>query len=226
MVRAKENVSDAEIQITSSKNVRSHQETKTKGLLLEDLGAIAVKMRKKLLKTKHVLWLKTSNEVLSEIEFYSDDLSSIDDSELDSEYHRLCKMGTDEQLVPVKARLPIGKSNLLMDLQKMQKNPIFRLLNTLTMDAKSGLYSFKLDELWFTLDVDLLRSKTSGSGRPKHLVLQILWGVVSGTNIDYAELILEKFIQAIKTFFTDASNLKVLPRSPSLMLFHTANSLS
>nr|GEW24455.1 copia protein [Tanacetum cinerariifolium] len=34
---------------------------------------------------------------------------------------------TDEQLVHVKARLPIGKSNLLMDLQKMQKNPIFRL---------------------------------------------------------------------------------------------------
>ncbi|GJW45530.1 hypothetical protein Tco_0077176 [Tanacetum coccineum] len=34
---------------------------------------------------------------------------------------------TDEQLVPVKARLPIGKSNLLMDLQKMQKNLIFRL---------------------------------------------------------------------------------------------------
>ncbi|GKE60971.1 retrovirus-related pol polyprotein from transposon TNT 1-94, partial [Tanacetum coccineum] len=32
---------------------------------------------------------------------------------------------TDEQLIPVKARLPIEKSNLLMDLQKMQKNPIF-----------------------------------------------------------------------------------------------------
>ncbi|GKE51730.1 hypothetical protein Tco_1486886 [Tanacetum coccineum] len=65
---------------------------------------------------------------------------------------------TDEQLVPVKARLPIGKSNLLMDLQKMQKNPIFHFLNTLTMDTKSGVYSFQLDELWFTLDVELLRS--------------------------------------------------------------------
>ncbi|GJR00948.1 hypothetical protein Tco_0523932 [Tanacetum coccineum] len=32
---------------------------------------------------------------------------------------------TDDQLVPVKARLPIGKSNLLMDLQRKQKNPIF-----------------------------------------------------------------------------------------------------
>ncbi|GJZ84728.1 hypothetical protein Tco_0650067 [Tanacetum coccineum] len=58
MVRAKENALDVEIQITSSENVRSHQEDKTKGLLLEDLGAIAAKMRKKRLKTKCVLWLK------------------------------------------------------------------------------------------------------------------------------------------------------------------------
>ncbi|GJW82479.1 copia protein [Tanacetum coccineum] len=35
---------------------------------------------------------------------------------------------TDEQLVPVNAHLPIGKSNLLMGLQKMQKNPIFYIL--------------------------------------------------------------------------------------------------
>ncbi|GKE71670.1 hypothetical protein Tco_1529742, partial [Tanacetum coccineum] len=55
---AKENILDAEIQITSSENARSHQKRKTKGLLLEDLGAIAVKTRKKKLKTKRVLWLK------------------------------------------------------------------------------------------------------------------------------------------------------------------------
>ncbi|GKE69059.1 hypothetical protein Tco_1527131, partial [Tanacetum coccineum] len=68
---------------------------------------------------------------------------------------------TDDQLVLVKARLPIGKINLLMDLQKMQKNPIFCILqfwNTLTMDTKSSVYSFQLDELWFTLNADLLYS--------------------------------------------------------------------
>ncbi|GJY08224.1 hypothetical protein Tco_0375278 [Tanacetum coccineum] len=182
----------------------------------------------------------------------------------------------------------------------MQKNPIFRLLvdilqntnffnaftasadvpsiyiqqfwNTLTMDTKSDIYSFQLDELWFTLDADLLRStlgitpkdsahpfvappagdlvidfvnnlgypeelqfvpkmyvnslyqpwrtilstinqfltgKTSSSDRPKHPVLQILWGVVSRTNIDYAKLIWVEFVQAIMTFFFDAANLKV-----------------
>ncbi|GJS40378.1 zf-CCHC domain-containing protein [Tanacetum coccineum] len=55
MVKAKENVLDAKIQITSSKNAQSHQEAKTKGILLEEHGAIAAKMRKKRLKTKLVL---------------------------------------------------------------------------------------------------------------------------------------------------------------------------
>ncbi|GJU33893.1 retrovirus-related pol polyprotein from transposon TNT 1-94 [Tanacetum coccineum] len=187
---------------------------------------------------------------------------------------------TDEHLVLVKARLPIGKRNLLMDLQKKQKNPIFlisQFWNTLTMDTKSGIYSFQLDKLWFTLDADLLRSalgitpkdsthlfvappagdlvidflnnlgypkelqfvskmyvnslyqswrhilsminqcltgKTSGSDRPRLPFLQIMWGVVMGTNIDYAELIWEEFVQAIKTFFFDAANLKVPTKKP------------
>ncbi|GJU20057.1 retrovirus-related pol polyprotein from transposon TNT 1-94 [Tanacetum coccineum] len=92
---------------------------------------------------------------------------------------------SDDQLVPVKARLPYGKSNLLLDLYKLQKNPIFRIsidilqntnffralaasvnvpsiyiqqfLKPLTQEAKSGVYSFQLDEHWFTLDADLLR---------------------------------------------------------------------
>nr|GEV13838.1 integrase, catalytic region, zinc finger, CCHC-type, peptidase aspartic, catalytic [Tanacetum cinerariifolium] len=58
IVKAKENALDAEIQIISSKNFQNHQETKTKGLLLEDPGAIAVKMRKTKVKTKLVSWLK------------------------------------------------------------------------------------------------------------------------------------------------------------------------
>ncbi|GKD87214.1 hypothetical protein Tco_1358368, partial [Tanacetum coccineum] len=90
---------------------------------------------------------------------------------------------TDEQLVPVMAHLSIRKSNLFMDLQKMQKNPIFRISvdilqntnffsafttsvddpsiyiqqfwNTLGKDSKTGVYSFQLDKLWFTLNVDL-----------------------------------------------------------------------
>ncbi|GJU10315.1 retrovirus-related pol polyprotein from transposon TNT 1-94 [Tanacetum coccineum] len=92
---------------------------------------------------------------------------------------------TYDQLVPFKAHLPIRKSNLLMDLQKKQKNPIilisvdilqntifFRAFtasdevpliyiqqfwNTLGKDSNNGVYSFQLDELWFDLHADILR---------------------------------------------------------------------
>ncbi|GJZ46313.1 hypothetical protein Tco_0593909 [Tanacetum coccineum] len=44
-------------------------------------------------KDETCIMAQASNEVLFETEYYSDDLSSIDDLSLDSEYHRLCKMG-------------------------------------------------------------------------------------------------------------------------------------
>ncbi|GJY62342.1 hypothetical protein Tco_0462999 [Tanacetum coccineum] len=44
-----------EDQITSSENAQSHQEARTKGLLLEEHGAIVGKMRKKRLKMKLIL---------------------------------------------------------------------------------------------------------------------------------------------------------------------------
>ncbi|GJR78565.1 hypothetical protein Tco_0149350 [Tanacetum coccineum] len=55
MVKAKENVLNAEILVTSSKNAQSNQEASTKGLLSEEHEAIVGKMRKKRLKTKLVL---------------------------------------------------------------------------------------------------------------------------------------------------------------------------
>ncbi|GKE79577.1 hypothetical protein Tco_1545697 [Tanacetum coccineum] len=81
--------------------------------------------------------------------------------------------------------LQIGKGNLLLDLQKLQKNPIFRISvdicqntnfvsafttlanvpsiyiqlfwNTLTRDVKTGVYSFQVNKHWLTLSADLLR---------------------------------------------------------------------
>ncbi|GKD11946.1 zf-CCHC domain-containing protein [Tanacetum coccineum] len=44
-------------------------------------------------KEKKCLMAKTSNEVLSETKFFSDDLSSLDEKDLDNEYSRLCKVG-------------------------------------------------------------------------------------------------------------------------------------
>ncbi|GJY12798.1 integrase, catalytic region, zinc finger, CCHC-type containing protein [Tanacetum coccineum] len=49
---------------------------------------------------------------------------------------------TDEQIVPRSQWLTIGKSNLLFNAQKIQKNPIFQI---------------SVDEQWFDLSADLLR---------------------------------------------------------------------
>ncbi|GJX06575.1 hypothetical protein Tco_0194507 [Tanacetum coccineum] len=52
-----------------------------------------------------------------------------------------------------------------------------------------------------------LTGKTSGHDRPIYPVLQMLWGIITSTNVDFAELIWEEFIQAIQTFLTDKANL-------------------
>ncbi|GJZ35182.1 hypothetical protein Tco_0580999, partial [Tanacetum coccineum] len=90
---------------------------------------------------------------------------------------------SDEQILPFNAWLPIGKGNLFLDIQKQQKNPIFRISvnilqntnffraftastnvltiyiqqfwNTLVHDAKTRAYNFQLEGQWFTLNADL-----------------------------------------------------------------------
>nr|GEW98400.1 hypothetical protein [Tanacetum cinerariifolium] len=52
-----------------------------------------------------------------------------------------------------------------------------------------------------------LTGKTFGYDRPRYLVLQMLWGIITSTNDDYVELLWEEFIQAIQTFLTDKANL-------------------
>ncbi|GKC42870.1 retrovirus-related pol polyprotein from transposon TNT 1-94 [Tanacetum coccineum] len=57
-----------------------------------------------------------------------------------------------------------------------------------------------------------LTGKTVGYDRPRHLVLQILWGIIHRSNIDYAERIWEEFVQSIQTFLTDRKNLTTASR--------------
>ncbi|GJS74353.1 hypothetical protein Tco_0707194 [Tanacetum coccineum] len=187
---------------------------------------------------------------------------------------------TDEQIVPRSQWLIIGKSNLLFNAQKIQKNPIFQISvdilsntnffqaftasasvpaiylqqfwNTMKYNEKTGVYSCQVDEQWFDLSADLLRKalaitpvdpahpfelppsgntvidfvnelgypepveivsnirvnyvyqpwrailtlinqcltgKTSGSDKPRHPILNMLWGIVTQTNVDHAELL-------------------------------------
>ncbi|GKB48796.1 retrovirus-related pol polyprotein from transposon TNT 1-94 [Tanacetum coccineum] len=92
---------------------------------------------------------------------------------------------TDEQIVPRSQWLQIGKSNLLFDAQKIQKNPIFQISvdilrntnffrafsasasvpavyiqqfwNSMKYDEKTGVYCCQVDEQWFNLSADLFR---------------------------------------------------------------------
>ncbi|GKE36540.1 hypothetical protein Tco_1459945 [Tanacetum coccineum] len=58
MAKAKENALSVEIQIISSENVQNYQDIKIKKRLLEDLGVITTKMKRRRQMTKSVLWLK------------------------------------------------------------------------------------------------------------------------------------------------------------------------
>nr|GEV48404.1 retrovirus-related Pol polyprotein from transposon TNT 1-94 [Tanacetum cinerariifolium] len=52
-----------------------------------------------------------------------------------------------------------------------------------------------------------LTDKTSGHDRYRYPVLQMLYGIITSTDVDYAELFWEEFVQAIQTFLTDKANL-------------------
>ncbi|GJR84951.1 retrovirus-related pol polyprotein from transposon TNT 1-94 [Tanacetum coccineum] len=184
-----------------------------------------------------------------------------------------------EQIVPRSQWLTIGKSNLLFNAQKIQKNPIFQISvdilsntnffraftasanvpaiylqqfwNTMKYDEKTGVYRSQPFELppsgntvidfvnelgypepveivsnirvnyvyqpWraiLTLINQCLTGKTSGSDKPRHPVLQMLWGIVTQTNVDHAELIWEEFTQGIQTFFSHKASHKASLKNP------------
>ncbi|GJW38306.1 hypothetical protein Tco_0064151 [Tanacetum coccineum] len=178
---------------------------------------------------------------------------------------------SDDQLVPVKARLPYGKSNLLLDLQKLQKNPIFHISVDILQNT-NFFRAFTASTNWFPLNAGLLHEaleitpvdpahpfvstyageqvmdfcnefgnpevihfvskmhvnnlyqpwramltlinqcltgKTSGSDKPRHPVLQMLWNIVTRSNVDYAELLWKEFVQGIQTFFSHRASLSI-----------------
>ncbi|GJY02066.1 hypothetical protein Tco_0360218 [Tanacetum coccineum] len=147
---------------------------------------------------------------------------------------------SDEQLVPAKARLPYEKSNFLLELQKLQKNPIFRISVDILQNT-NFFRAFSASANWFTLNFDLLRDALEitpvdpanpfvspsagevvmdfinelGNDKPRHPVLKMLWGIVTRTNVDYAELLWEEFVQGIHTFFTHRDSNKISSKKPT-----------
>ncbi|GJY35162.1 hypothetical protein Tco_0420540 [Tanacetum coccineum] len=50
--------------------------------------------------------------------------------------------------------------------------------------------------------------------KPRHPVLQMLWGIVTQTNVDHAELIWEEFTQGIQTFFSHKASHNASLKNP------------
>ncbi|GJR75734.1 hypothetical protein Tco_0088099 [Tanacetum coccineum] len=142
---------------------------------------------------------------------------------------------SDEQILPFSAWLPgihcINKCSNYLHTTVLEY-PCTR--------CKVWEYNFQLDEQWFTLNADLLlkaleitlvdlarpfvsppageqclTGKTSGNDKPRHPVLQILWGIVTRTNVDYDELLWEEFVQAIQIFFAHRASLNVPTKKPT-----------
>ncbi|GJX48533.1 hypothetical protein Tco_0273723 [Tanacetum coccineum] len=65
-----------------------------------------------------------------------------------------------------------------------------------------------------TLINQCLTGKTSGSDKPRHPVLQMLWGIITQTNVDHAELLWEEFTQGIQTFFSHKASHKASLKDP------------
>ncbi|GJZ81374.1 hypothetical protein Tco_0646368 [Tanacetum coccineum] len=93
---------------------------------------------------------------------------------------------SNDQILPFAVWVPIGKSNFLLDLQK---NPIFQI---------------SVDILQNT---NFFRAGLLGIIGPDTQFFRCFGGIITSTNVDYAELMWEEFVQAIQTFLTDKDNL-------------------
>nr|GEW89132.1 uncharacterized mitochondrial protein AtMg00810-like [Tanacetum cinerariifolium] len=58
-----------------------------------------------------------------------------------------------------------------------------------------------------------LTGKTSRFDTPRYPVLQMLWGIITRSNIDYVELLWEEILQAIQTFLADKANLSIATKT-------------
>ncbi|GJT31916.1 hypothetical protein Tco_0922335 [Tanacetum coccineum] len=122
---------------------------------------------------------------------------------------------TDEQIVPRSQWLTIGKSNLLFNAQKIQKNPIFQISN-------GEFIVVKLMKQWFDLSAD---SSQKGILRITPVIPATPFGVTSvcsanavgnrhsKLNVDHAELIWEEFTQGIQTFTHTKQATKLYDRT-------------
>ncbi|GKD92483.1 hypothetical protein Tco_1372320, partial [Tanacetum coccineum] len=121
---------------------------------------------------------------------------------------------TDDQILPLSKWVPIGKSNSVLNFQldeqwfNLHKDiPRDALDITPANDNNPFVAPPSSDTIIEYVNTLGYPSKTARYDRPRHPVLQILWGIIHRSNIDYAERIWEEFVQSIQTFLTNGKNL-------------------
>ncbi|GJU38482.1 retrovirus-related pol polyprotein from transposon TNT 1-94 [Tanacetum coccineum] len=122
----------------------------------------------------------------------------------------------NEQILPFKAWLPVGKGHSLhqqMSLLSTFNSSGIPLLRIQSLGNKAS--NWISNGLLSMLISFCLTGKTSGNDKPRHHVLQMLWGIVTRTNVDYAKLLWEEFVQAIKIFFAYRACLNVPTNKPT-----------
>ncbi|GKE12198.1 hypothetical protein Tco_1415749, partial [Tanacetum coccineum] len=123
---------------------------------------------------------------------------------------------TDEQIVPRSQWLIIREKQLLFQCTKDTKNPIFQdiiiQLNAVGVPPSGNTVINFVNELGYPEPVEIERPP--GSDKPRHPVLQMLWGIVTQTNVDHAELIWEELTQGIQTFFSHKASHKASLKDP------------
>nr|GEW08789.1 retrovirus-related Pol polyprotein from transposon TNT 1-94 [Tanacetum cinerariifolium] len=138
---------------------------------------------------------------------------------------------TDDQILPSSNWVPIGK-NILKDALDItltdDNNPfvapplsdtVIEYVNTLgypstlkTVSAMLVNALYQPQRAILSMINICLTGKTARFDKPRHPMLQILWGIVHSSNIDYAERIWEEFVKSIQTFFTNRKNLATASR--------------
>ncbi|GJZ73731.1 hypothetical protein Tco_0637877 [Tanacetum coccineum] len=136
---------------------------------------------------------------------------------------------TDDQILPVRNWVPIGKSNCVLDILKAQKSPISQvavaiLKNTNFLKAfmaSSTILAIHIQQFWDIIDA--LQITPTNDNDPfvappsSDTIIEYVNtlgytstlknGIIHRSNIDYDERIWEEFVQSIQTFLTDKKNL-------------------
>ncbi|GJV52925.1 hypothetical protein Tco_1448666 [Tanacetum coccineum] len=110
---------------------------------------------------------------------------------------------SNDQILPFAAWVPIGKSNYFVSppLGDAIMDFVNELGYTEVIHFVSRMAVNNLYQPWraiLSMINQCLTDKTSRHDRPRYPVLQMLWGIITSTNVDYAELIPTKKVRKDK----------------------------